>query len=193
MWIRNPGQQENLGDLQLGIESYQTKLNLERPNWDATDYYFKEDYTIVPKPRAIIYRDRNNQRKLMSLKELHKFSDGTLTRVMEKLDHMVKDFHLFEYNKSIRLGNWIRNFQVKQRFHNEDGNPPIAYNKQASWVAVYSLHNILKGDGNGKLPVTEMSRSASLELKVEFKNLSTASAVLMDLLSSLSLSFSRVK
>ncbi|GKF70411.1 hypothetical protein Tco_0203468, partial [Tanacetum coccineum] len=49
-------------DLQLEIESYQTKLNLERPNWDATDYTFKEDYTIVPKPRAIIYRDKNDQR-----------------------------------------------------------------------------------------------------------------------------------
>ncbi|GJU31376.1 hypothetical protein Tco_1174965 [Tanacetum coccineum] len=50
-----------------------------------SDYYFKEDYTIVPKPRAVVYRDRNEQRKLMRLNELHKFSDGTLTRVMEKL------------------------------------------------------------------------------------------------------------
>ncbi|GJR46105.1 hypothetical protein Tco_1314208 [Tanacetum coccineum] len=36
----------------LGIESYQTKLNLEQPNWDASDFPFKEDYTIVFKPRA---------------------------------------------------------------------------------------------------------------------------------------------
>ncbi|GJR57457.1 hypothetical protein Tco_1499619 [Tanacetum coccineum] len=90
----------------LGIESYQTKINLERPNWDAADYYFKEDYTIVPKPRAVVYRDRNDQRKLMRLNELHKFSDGTLTRVMEKLDHMVKDFHLFEYNKGMETRKW---------------------------------------------------------------------------------------
>ncbi|GJR44685.1 hypothetical protein Tco_1312788 [Tanacetum coccineum] len=95
-----------VGDLQLGIESYQTNLNLEHPNWDATDYSFKEDYTIVPKPRAVIYRDRNNQRKLMRLNEIHKFSDGTLTRVMEKLDHMVKDFHLFEYNKGMETRKW---------------------------------------------------------------------------------------
>ncbi|GJY68567.1 hypothetical protein Tco_0471549 [Tanacetum coccineum] len=78
------------------------QVNLERPNWDATDYYFKEDYTIVPKPRAVVYRDRNNQRKLMRLNELHKFSDGTLTRVMEKLDQMVKDFHLFRIHKAWR-------------------------------------------------------------------------------------------
>ncbi|GJV88359.1 hypothetical protein Tco_1532297 [Tanacetum coccineum] len=37
-------------DLQLGIESYQTKLNLEQPNWDASDFLFKEmieDYTVA--------------------------------------------------------------------------------------------------------------------------------------------------
>ncbi|GJU77367.1 hypothetical protein Tco_1274437 [Tanacetum coccineum] len=106
MWIRNLVIRNRVGDLQLGIESYQTKLNLERPNWDATDYFFKEDYTIVPKPRAVIYRDRNDQRKLMRLNEIHKFSDGTLTRVMEKLDHMVKDFHLFEYNKGMETRKW---------------------------------------------------------------------------------------
>ncbi|GKA00059.1 hypothetical protein Tco_0672609 [Tanacetum coccineum] len=78
MWIRNLVIRNRVGDLQLGIESYQTKINLERPNWDAADYYFKEDYTIVPKPRAVVYRDRNDQRKLMRLNELHKFSDGYL-------------------------------------------------------------------------------------------------------------------
>ncbi|GJS52100.1 hypothetical protein Tco_0625462 [Tanacetum coccineum] len=106
MWIRNLVIRNRVGDLQLGIESYQTKINLERPNWDAANYYFKEDYTIVPKPRAVVYRDRNDQRKLMRLNELHKFSDGTLTRVMEKLDHMVKDFHLFEYNKGMETRKW---------------------------------------------------------------------------------------
>ncbi|GJV50621.1 hypothetical protein Tco_1446362 [Tanacetum coccineum] len=106
MWIRNLVIRNRMGDLQLGIESYQTKLNLERPNWDATDYSFKEDYTIVPKPRAVIYRDRNDQRKLMRLNEIHKFSDGTLTRVMEKLDHMVKDFYLYEYNKGMETRKW---------------------------------------------------------------------------------------
>ncbi|GJU29477.1 hypothetical protein Tco_1173066 [Tanacetum coccineum] len=97
----------HVGDLQLRIESYQTKLNLERPNWDATDYSFKEDYTIVPKPRAVIYRDRNDQRKLMRLNVIHKFSDGTLTRVMEKLDHM-KTFICSSTIEAWRLGNGQR-------------------------------------------------------------------------------------
>ncbi|GJS17866.1 hypothetical protein Tco_0412338 [Tanacetum coccineum] len=82
----------------------QTRLVFTRQS--TSDYYFKEDYTIVPKPRAVVYRDRNNQRKLMRLNELHKFSDGTLTRVMEKLDQMVKDFHLYEYNKGMETRKW---------------------------------------------------------------------------------------
>ncbi|GKF05766.1 hypothetical protein Tco_0036434, partial [Tanacetum coccineum] len=56
-------------DLQLGIESYQTKLNMEQPNWDASDFPFKEDYTIVFKPRAVIYRDRDDNRKMMRINE----------------------------------------------------------------------------------------------------------------------------
>ncbi|GKF76627.1 hypothetical protein Tco_0229097 [Tanacetum coccineum] len=55
---------------------------------------------------TVVYRDKNDQRKLMRLNELHKFSDGTLSRVMEKLDHMVKDFHLFEYNKGMETRKW---------------------------------------------------------------------------------------
>ncbi|GKF36514.1 hypothetical protein Tco_0113272 [Tanacetum coccineum] len=55
----------------------------------------------------IALQDRNDQRKLMRLNEIHKFSDGTLTRVMEKLDHMVKDFHMFEYNKGMETRKWL--------------------------------------------------------------------------------------
>ncbi|GJV16493.1 hypothetical protein Tco_1361816 [Tanacetum coccineum] len=58
--------------------------------------------------------DRNDQRKLMRLNELHKFSDGTLTRVMEKLDHMVKDFLLFEYNKGMETRKWSEDDKRKK-------------------------------------------------------------------------------
>nr|GEY69453.1 monodehydroascorbate reductase [Tanacetum cinerariifolium] len=52
LWIRNIVIKQHVGYLQLGIESYQTKLNLTEPRWDASDFLFKEDYTIVSKPRA---------------------------------------------------------------------------------------------------------------------------------------------
>ncbi|GJW93783.1 hypothetical protein Tco_1158757 [Tanacetum coccineum] len=60
LWIRNIVIRKCVEDLQLGIKSYQTNLNLTEPSWDATDFLFKEDYTIVSKPRVVIYRDRNN-------------------------------------------------------------------------------------------------------------------------------------
>ncbi|GJW08593.1 hypothetical protein Tco_1571016 [Tanacetum coccineum] len=75
MWIRNIVIRKRVEDLQLGIESYQTKLNLTEPNWDAFDFLFKEDYTIVSKPRVVIYKDRNDQKKMMRETEVHKFSD----------------------------------------------------------------------------------------------------------------------
>ncbi|GJZ59758.1 hypothetical protein Tco_0615574 [Tanacetum coccineum] len=90
----------------LDIESYQTKLNITQPRWDASDFLFKEDYTIFSKSRAVIYRDRNDQKKMMRENEVHKFSDGTLTRVLEKLDHMVRDFKLFKYNPSMDYRLW---------------------------------------------------------------------------------------
>ncbi|GJW39272.1 hypothetical protein Tco_0065117 [Tanacetum coccineum] len=107
MWIRNLVIRNRVGDLQLtGLKFIKQRSPLNVSNWDAADYYFKEDYTIVPKPRAVVYRDRNDQRKLMRLNELHKYNDGTLTRIMEKLDQMVKDFHLFEYNKGMETRKW---------------------------------------------------------------------------------------
>ncbi|GJW99013.1 hypothetical protein Tco_0180821 [Tanacetum coccineum] len=106
LWTRNIVIRKRMEDLQLGIESYQTKLNLEQPNWDASDFPFKEDYTIVFKPRAVIYRDRDDNRKMMRINEVHKFSDGTLTRIKEKLDFMVKDFKLFKFNKGMENRKW---------------------------------------------------------------------------------------
>ncbi|GKB55930.1 hypothetical protein Tco_0912116, partial [Tanacetum coccineum] len=106
LWIRNIVIRKHVEDLQLVIESYQIKLNLTEPSWDATDFLFKEDYTIVSKPRVVIYKDRNNQKKMMRESEVHKFSDGTLTRILEKLDHMVKDFMLFKFNRGMEHRIW---------------------------------------------------------------------------------------
>ncbi|GJS26230.1 hypothetical protein Tco_0486850 [Tanacetum coccineum] len=50
--------------------------------------------------------DRNDQKKMMRETEVHKFSDFTLTRILEKLDHMVKDFKLFKYNLGMETRIW---------------------------------------------------------------------------------------
>ncbi|GJZ28783.1 hypothetical protein Tco_0573430, partial [Tanacetum coccineum] len=106
LWIKNIIIRKRVEDLQLRIESYQTKLNLTQPDWDVSDFLFKEDYTIVSKPRVVIYRDRYDQKKMMQETEVHKFSDGRLNRILDKLDHMVKDFKLFKYNPGMETRIW---------------------------------------------------------------------------------------
>nr|GEX20243.1 hypothetical protein [Tanacetum cinerariifolium] len=106
LWIRNIVIRQRVGDLQLSIESYQTTLNLTEPRWDALDFLFKEDYTIVSKPRAVMYKDKNDQKKMLRKNEVHKFSDGILTRVLHKLDYMVKDFRLYQYNTDMENKIW---------------------------------------------------------------------------------------
>ncbi|GKC66523.1 hypothetical protein Tco_1099121, partial [Tanacetum coccineum] len=106
LWIGNIVIRQRVKYFQLGIKSYQTKLNLTQPRWDATDILFKEYYTIVHKPRAVIYRDRNDQKKMMQEIEVHKFSDGTLIRILEKLDYMVKDYKLFKFNPGMENRIW---------------------------------------------------------------------------------------
>nr|GEW94844.1 hypothetical protein [Tanacetum cinerariifolium] len=86
------------GKLNYLPRSDKTNLNLNELRRDASNFVFKEDYNIISNPRAIIYKDRNNLKKMLRENEVHKFSDGTLTRVLHKLDHMVKDFRLYQYN-----------------------------------------------------------------------------------------------
>nr|GEY78767.1 alpha/beta hydrolases superfamily protein [Tanacetum cinerariifolium] len=40
--------------------------------------------------------------------EVHKFSDGTLKRVLHKLDYMVKDFRQYQYNPTWRIESGLR-------------------------------------------------------------------------------------
>nr|GFB43922.1 hypothetical protein [Tanacetum cinerariifolium] len=52
-------------------------------------------------------RDRNDQKKMMLETEVHIFSDGTLNRILDKLDHMVKDINLYEYNPGMETRIWF--------------------------------------------------------------------------------------
>nr|GFC67451.1 hypothetical protein [Tanacetum cinerariifolium] len=76
--------------LQLGVESYQKKLNLTKPDTYRFDLERKETYTAYSNPREFIYQNKDKQNKLMQIDELHKFSDGTLNDVSTALDDRLK-------------------------------------------------------------------------------------------------------
>ncbi|GJR09686.1 hypothetical protein Tco_0792338 [Tanacetum coccineum] len=82
LWTQNLVIQQRVEDFQLGIESYQTQLNLTKPGWDATGYEFKHDYNIIESPRAVVFPIDNNDRKIMRFNEIYKFSDRMLTRIL---------------------------------------------------------------------------------------------------------------
>ncbi|GJU51148.1 hypothetical protein Tco_1220703 [Tanacetum coccineum] len=97
---------QRVEDFQLGIETYQTQLNLTKPGWNATGYEIKHDYTIIESPRAVIFLVNNNERKIMRFNKIYKFSDGTLTRILETLDYRVKEFKIKRLNPGMNTRFW---------------------------------------------------------------------------------------
>nr|GEV53645.1 hypothetical protein [Tanacetum cinerariifolium] len=86
MFTRSIVIQRRVEDLQLGVESYQKKLNLTRPDTYHSDLNRKEAYTAYSNPRGFIYQNKDKQNMLMWIDELQKFSDATLTDVCTALD-----------------------------------------------------------------------------------------------------------
>ncbi|GJY01146.1 hypothetical protein Tco_0359298 [Tanacetum coccineum] len=92
-------------DLQLGVESYQKKLNITAPQKTFPKIIFKELYTPSYKPARVIYEDLNKQKRVTRADELYKFSDGTLKTVRDELHHIILDFWL-GYNKEMSRRKW---------------------------------------------------------------------------------------
>ncbi|GJS19329.1 hypothetical protein Tco_0447961 [Tanacetum coccineum] len=81
-------------------------LNLTKLGWDATRYEFKHNYTIIESSRAVVFPLDNNNRKIMRFNEIYKFSDGTLTRILEALDYRVKEFKVKRLNPGMNTRFW---------------------------------------------------------------------------------------
>ncbi|GKC80864.1 hypothetical protein Tco_1131638, partial [Tanacetum coccineum] len=72
-------------DLQLGVESYQKKLNLTKPRTRDVDMSRRPAYTTLLNPQGVIYEDNLKRKRFMRVDKLHKFSDGTLISVRDTL------------------------------------------------------------------------------------------------------------
>ncbi|GKB33123.1 hypothetical protein Tco_0872524 [Tanacetum coccineum] len=108
LWTRNLVIRQRVEDFQLGIESYQTQLNLTKPRWDATGFEYKHDFTIIKSPRAFTFRDKYGVHMIMRFNEIHKFSDGTLQQIDEALNYRVKEFKVNRMNPGLNIRFWTR-------------------------------------------------------------------------------------
>ncbi|GJU48362.1 hypothetical protein Tco_1217917 [Tanacetum coccineum] len=95
-------------DFQLGIESYQTQLNLTKPRWDAKGFEYKHDFTVIDSPRAVTFRDKYGVQMIMRFNEIHKFSDGTLHQIDEALDYRVKELRVNRRNPGLDTRFWTK-------------------------------------------------------------------------------------
>nr|GEU46536.1 hypothetical protein [Tanacetum cinerariifolium] len=90
MFTRSILIQRRVEDLQLGVKSYQRKLNFTKPDTYRSDLKRKEAYTAYSNPRGFIYQNKDKQNRLICIDELHKFNEGTLNDVRTALDDRLK-------------------------------------------------------------------------------------------------------
>nr|GEZ22048.1 hypothetical protein [Tanacetum cinerariifolium] len=94
MFTRSIAVQRRVEDLQLGVKSYQKRLNLTRPDAYRSDLKRREAYTAYSNPRGFIYQNKDKKNRLMRIDELYKFSDGTLNDVRNALDDRLKGIRM---------------------------------------------------------------------------------------------------
>ncbi|GJR92539.1 hypothetical protein Tco_0264713 [Tanacetum coccineum] len=94
MFTRSMVIQKRVKDLQLGVESYQKKINVTKPETTRPGIKKRDPYTPYQDPQGFIYVDNQGRNRLMRSDELYKFSDGTLTRLQTLLDDITKNIRM---------------------------------------------------------------------------------------------------
>nr|GEX97088.1 hypothetical protein [Tanacetum cinerariifolium] len=87
---------EKLHDFQLGIKSYQQKINLTALTISFPEVEKHEMFSIIYEHvHGIIYKNSKNEKKVMRHSKIHMFCDATLNKVLEGLK---------SYNNDVRYG-----------------------------------------------------------------------------------------
>ncbi|GKC55643.1 hypothetical protein Tco_1083241 [Tanacetum coccineum] len=94
MFTRSLVIQKRVEDLQLGVESYQKKINITKPETTKSGIKKRDPYTPYQDPQGFIYVDNNGRNRLMRSDELYKFSDRTLTGLQTSLDDITKNIRM---------------------------------------------------------------------------------------------------
>nr|GEV23867.1 hypothetical protein [Tanacetum cinerariifolium] len=96
IFIRSTVIWERVHDFQPGMESYQQKVNLNASTITFLGIEEYELFIVTSKSViGIIYNNNKKEKKVVIYKEIHKFCDVTLKRVLERLK---------KYNKDVKYG-----------------------------------------------------------------------------------------
>ncbi|GKB95422.1 hypothetical protein Tco_0981559 [Tanacetum coccineum] len=94
MFTRSMVIQKRVEDLQLGVKSYQKKINITKPETTRPGIRKRDLYIPYTDPQGFIYVDNQGRNRLMRSDELYKFSDGTITRLQFSLDFITKNIQM---------------------------------------------------------------------------------------------------
>ncbi|GKC31418.1 retrotransposon protein, putative, unclassified, partial [Tanacetum coccineum] len=128
MYIQRIVLQSRVEDLQLGVESYQKKLNISKPRTRDVDLSRRAPYNPLSEPQGVIYEDKLKRKRLIRTDKIYKFSDGTLTSVCNTLDQMLKNFRL-GYNKAMKKRKWTTTYQKWTRIMIKDINQQLLHRR----------------------------------------------------------------
>ncbi|GKA87262.1 hypothetical protein Tco_0808973 [Tanacetum coccineum] len=150
MYTRRIVIQRWVEDLQLGVKSYQKKLNLTKPDTYRSNLRNKTAYTSYSDPHGIIYVDQFKRKRLMRTDELHKFSNGyRQAALLEEVDAESRDVH------------WLKDIRERSQASGKD-NMTLSYSVSTHFrdipldsVVVLMYEKRSKSEKRGKVP-TEM-------------------------------------
>nr|GEW01067.1 hypothetical protein [Tanacetum cinerariifolium] len=109
MFTRSIVIQKRVEDLQLGVKSYQKRLNLTKPDTYQSDLKRQEAYTAYSNPRGFIYKKKDKKNRLIRIDEIYKSSDGTLNDIRNALDDRLKGIRMQYLPQTIwRKGDKVR-------------------------------------------------------------------------------------
>nr|GEX05332.1 hypothetical protein [Tanacetum cinerariifolium] len=103
-WISVRRDDDKIYKFKEGVESYQKRLNLTKPDTYRSDLKRREAYTAYSNPRGFIYQNKDKKNRLMRIDELYKFSDRTLNDVHNALDDCLKGIRMQYLPQTI----WIK-------------------------------------------------------------------------------------
>ncbi|GJW25598.1 hypothetical protein Tco_0039409 [Tanacetum coccineum] len=121
---------ERVHDFQLGIKSYQIKVNLTTPTLTFCGIEKYEPYSIVGKPTTgLYYLNRKYEKRAMYLVEIVEFCDATLEKILKELK--LKIFQSESWMKSPLLGELDRD--IMRGFEREITKRLRHYEQMRRW------------------------------------------------------------
>nr|GEV24557.1 40S ribosomal protein S5-like [Tanacetum cinerariifolium] len=131
MYLLIVNNKEGVHDFQLGVKSYQQKVNLTAPTITFPGIEKFNVFSIVSEPvYGIIYKNNKKEKRVMRHQEIHKLCDATLKRVLEGLksyNNDVKHVLTGRLNReSARRPHPAAFTLTNPNFRMADGLPPVA-------------------------------------------------------------------